>query len=48
MNLDAFRLDTLRISISWAPLGPDRGLPRWAELLSKDAHRQIQGHRAVP
>lgn len=37
MNLEAFRRGLLRVSISGARLDPDRGLPRWAVLLSKDA-----------
>ena len=37
MNLEAFRRGLLRLAISRARLDPDRGLPRWAELLSKDS-----------
>ena len=37
MNLEAFRRGLRRLAISSARLDLDRGLPRRAELLSKDA-----------
>lgn len=46
MNLEAFRRGLRRVAIFRARLDPDRGLPRWAELLSKDA-RPIGRSRAT-
>jgi len=38
MSPEPFSRCLPRVGISRARLDPDRGLPRWAELLSGDAH----------
>jgi len=39
MSPEPFSRCLPRVGISRARLDPDRGLPRWAELLSGDAHQ---------